>query len=62
MMEIDDFGAFNILRVVPPVEFNYYFTINDVPKYATDLDKEQIFEEINFKLPFTNILEKAMKE
>lgn len=62
MMEMDDVGAFNIIRMVPPIEFNYYFTINGVPKYATDLDKEQISEEVNVKLPFANVSQKVMKE
>lgn len=60
-MELDNDGSFTIYRMVPPIDFNYYFTINGVPRYATDLEKEQILEEINVKLPYANVSQKVMK-
>jgi len=54
-MTWNDNDTFTVIRMVPPVEFNYYFSINGVPKYATDLEKETILGEVNLNIPYANI-------
>lgn len=54
-MTMDEIGTFYVIRMVPPVEFNYYFSVNGVPKYSTDCEREAIIDKISLNIPFANI-------
>jgi hypothetical protein len=67
-MSIGKNKHFYITRMVPPIGFNYYFTINGVPKYAMDVGKEankkssvdfspmlQFSKDKSINIRFTNI-------
>lgn len=54
-MSMNKDGTFWIIRMVPPIDFNYYFTVNGVPKYQTDLEQEAIMDKINLSIPFANV-------
>lgn len=61
IMTMQNDGNFTIFRMVPPIKFNYYFTVNGVPKYATDNEKIEIMNEINSKISYTNIHESNIR-
>ena len=61
IMAMQNDGNFMVIRMVPPIKFNYYFTVNGVPKYATDNEKIEIMNEISSKIPYTNIHESKIR-
>ena len=61
IMSMQNDGTFSVIRMVPPIKFNYYFTVNGVPKYATDNEKIEIMNEISSKIPYTNIHESKIR-
>lgn len=60
-MQAEKGDIYSITRMVPPIDFNYYFTINGVPKYATDIEKEEVMEEINLNIPYTNVSDNIIR-
>lgn len=57
VMFADNYDVYHVTRMVPPIDFNYYFTINGVPKYATDIEKQEVLEEIHLNIPYANVPE-----